>query len=257
MRVSVITACLNSEETITDTLDSVSSQTHSDVEHIVIDGGSTDDTTKLVAWHKSNNLVLFSEPDGGIYDAMNKGMAKATGEIIGFLNSDDIYADPHVLERICGAFLDSRVDAVYADLVYVTQDNRRIVRYWKSAPFQTGAFARGWCPPHPTFYFRRSLIERLGPFDLNYKLAADMELMLRYLEVNQLVTFYIPSILVRMRVGGASNRSLENIINQNKEIFIALRKHNMKFSVPILLMRKVLNRFCQLLFAHSAGRSGA
>ena len=165
MKISVITVAYNSAKTIGDTLDSVGMQTHADVEHIVIDGASKDKTVEMVLSYSNSNISLFSEPDKGIYDAMNKGISKAMGDIIGFLNSDDIYADTKVLAKVANAFKDPKVDAIYADLVYVTQDNSRIVRHWKSKPFLKGGFAKGWCPAHPTFYVRKSAIERLGLFD--------------------------------------------------------------------------------------------
>ena len=248
MKISVITVAYNSAKTIGDTLDSVGMQTHADVEHIVIDGASKDKTVEMVLSYSNSNISLFSEPDKGIYDAMNKGISKAMGDIIGFLNSDDIYADAEVLAKIANAFKDPKVDAIYADLVYVTQDNSRIVRYWKSKSFLKGDFAKGWCPAHPTFYVRKSAIERLGLFDQSYKLAADMEFMLRYLERGQLNVVYIPHVLVRMRLGGASNQSWKSIIEQNQEIFAALRKNEIYFSKVWFVASKVASRLRQFIF---------
>ena len=245
MKISVITVAYNSAKTIGDTLDSVGMQTHADVEHIVIDGASKDKTVEMVLSYSNSNISLFSEPDKGIYDAMNKGISKAMGDIIGFLNSDDIYADTKVLAKVANAFKDPKVDAIYADLVYVTQDNSRIVRYWKSKSFLKGDFAKGWCPAHPTFYVRKSAIERLGLFDQSYKLAADMEFMLRYLEQGQLSAVYIPHVLVRMRLGGASNQSWKSIIEQNQEIFAALRKNEIPFSKVWFVVNKVASRLRQ------------
>ena len=245
MKISVITVAYNSAKTIGDTLDSVGMQTHADVEHIVIDGASKDKTVEMVLSYSNSNISLFSEPDKGIYDAMNKGISKAMGDIIGFLNSDDIYADTKVLAKVANAFKDPKVDAIYADLVYVTQDNSRIVRYWKSKSFLKGDFAKGWCPAHPTFYVRKSAIERLGLFDQSYKLAADMEFMLRYLERGQLNVVYIPHVLVRMRLGGASNQSWKSIIEQNQEIFAALRKNEIPFSKVWFVVNKVASRLRQ------------
>ena len=224
-------------------------QTYTDIEHLVIDGGSKDGTVEIVHGHANGKIRLISESDEGIYDAMNKGLALATGEIVGFLNSDDFYEDASVLDRVAATFQDPAVEACYADLVYVTQDNSRVVRCWKSKPFAKGDFAKGWCPAHPTFYVRRSVIERLGLFDLSYKMGGDVEFMMRYLERGQVRTVYIPHVLVRMRVGGASNHSLKNIIQQNKVIFLALRKNGVPFSRMWFAVNKLVNRLNQFVVA--------
>jgi glycosyltransferase involved in cell wall biosynthesis len=247
LKISVITAAYNSAKTILDTLDAVAIQTHTDIEHLVIDGASKDGTIEIVRSHANPQIRLISEPDKGIYDAMNKGFALASGEIVGFLNSDDFYTDARVLEKIVNAFQDPAVDACYADLVYVTPDKSRIVRYWKSKPFTKGDFAKGWCPAHPTFYLRKSLIERMGMFDLSYKLGVDVEFMMRYLESGNIRAIYIPHTLVRMRLGGASNQSYKNIILQNKEIFTALRKNGVPFSRVWFAANKVVNRLNQFV----------
>jgi glycosyltransferase involved in cell wall biosynthesis len=247
MKISIITVAYNSAKTITDTLNAVAMQTHTDIEHLVIDGASKDGTLEIVRSHDNPQIRLISEPDKGIYDAMNKGLAQATGEVVGFLNSDDFYADSAVLAKIANAFQDPAVDACYADLVYVTQDNSRVVRYWKSKPFAKGDFAKGWCPAHPTFYVRKSVIERLGLFDPSYKMGVDVEFMMRYLECGQIRAVYIPHVLVRMRLGGASNQSWKNILLQNKEIFAALRKNGVPFSRMWFAANKVLSRLNQFV----------
>ena len=250
MKISVITVTYNSAKTIADTLDAVAMQTHTDIEHLVIDGASKDGTVEMVLSHANPQIRLISEPDKGIYDAMNKGFTQATGEVIGFLNSDDFYADAAVLAKVAKAFQDPAVDACYGDLVYVTQDNSQVMRYWKSKSFTKGDFAKGWCPAHPTFYVRKSVIERLGYFDQSYKLAADFEFMLRYLECGQVRAVYIPHVLVRMRLGGASNESWKSIVQQNKEIFAALQKNGVPFSKMWFAANKVVSRLWQF----AAGR---
>ncbi len=250
MKISIITVCFNSARTLGDTLQSVAAQTHPEIEHIVVDGASTDDTLAIVRGWMEHSIRLVSEPDAGIYDAMNKGLALASGEVVGFLNSDDFYADAAVLTKISNAFQDPTVDACYADLVYVSQDNSRVVRYWRSKPFAKGDFAKGWCPAHPTFYVRKSVIERLGLFDRSYKLAADVEFLMRYLERGQIRTVYIPHVLVRMRLGGATNQSWKNIVRQNKEVFAALRKNGVPFSRVWFAVNKVVSRLWQF----AAGR---
>jgi len=245
IKISVITVSYNSAKTITDTLNAVAMQTYTDIEHLVIDGASKDATVEIVRSHSNPKIRLISEPDKGIYDAMNKGFTQATGEVIGFLNSDDFYADDDVLEKIANTFHDPAVEACYADLVYVRQDNSRVVRYWKSKLFTKGDFAKGWCPAHPTFYVRKSVIERLGYFDQSYKLAADVEFMMRYLERGQVNAIYIPTVFVRMRLGGATNQSWKNIVQQNKEIFAALRKNGLHFSRMWFAVNKVVSRLWQ------------
>nr|WHW29451.1 putative glycosyltransferase family 2 [uncultured bacterium] len=252
MKISVVTVSYNSAKTIGDTLDSVAMQTHADIEHIVVDGASSDETLALVRRHHNSAIRLVSEPDKGIYDAMNKGFALASGEVIGFLNSDDFFADELALEKVAEAFRDESVEASYADLVYVSQDKSRVVRYWKSKPFVKGDFAKGWCPAHPTFYVRRSAIERLGLFDQSYKMGVDVEFMMRYLELGQVRALYIPHIMVRMRLGGASNQSWKNILLQNREILAALRKNGIPCSVVWFALNKVASRLNQFI----AGRLG-
>jgi glycosyltransferase involved in cell wall biosynthesis len=245
IRISVITVSYNSAKTISDTLDAVAMQTHADVEHLVIDGASKDGTVEIVYGHANPQIRLISEPDTGIYEAMNKGFSQATGEVVGFLNSDDFYVDDAVLTKVSNAFQDPTVDACYADLVYVTRENNRVVRFWKSKPFRKGDFAKGWCPAHPTFFVRKSVIERLGFFDQSYKLAADVEFMMRYLERWEIRAAYIPHVFVHMRLGGVTNKSTKNIMLQNKEIFAALRKNGVPFSKVWFATFKVVSRLWQ------------
>lgn len=246
MKITVITVSFNTATTIADTLRSVASQTHPNIEHLIFDGQSTDGTVQVVKSHWYPNLVLVSEPDKGIYDAMNKGLSNATGEVIGFLNADDFFADTDVVARVAKIFEDDpSVEACFGDLLYVSEDNKSVVRYWKSKPFFTGSFARGWSPAHPTFYIRRSALLRLGGFDISYQLASDTEMMMRYLEKGTVRSAYIPQVQVRMRVGGVSNRSLRNILRQNQEIFRALKKNDVPYSMISFMLYKLANRFWQ------------
>lgn len=248
MKISVITVSYNSAATIADTVFSVASQKHTNIEHLVIDGLSIDDTVKVVEANRHPNLILSSEPDMGIYDAMNKGLNRATGEIIGFLNADDFYADAEALTRVAQAFeSDPCIEACFGDLIYVSEDNREVVRYWKSRPFEKGSFAHGWCPAHPTFYIRRSALNRLGQFDLNYRLAADAEFMMRYLERGGVQSTHIPHIQVRMRLGGATNQSWRNIIRQNVEILQAFKKNCIPYFLPSFVLHKLASRAWQRL----------
>lgn len=206
--LSVVTVVRDGAATIGDCLASVAAQTLP-AEHVVIDGASTDGTAALVRAFRPAVARLVSEPDAGIYDAMNKGVRLAAGAIVGTLNADDAYAHPRVLERVAAAFEDPAVDVVYGDLEYVDRDDpARVVRSWKAGAFTPGAFLRGWMPPHPTFFARRRAYQRCGLYDPALGTAADYELMLRFLVRHGLRAAYVPEVLVRMRRGGASNRTL-------------------------------------------------
>lgn len=244
MKISIITVCYNSAATIQDTIDSIANQTYPEIEHIVVDGGSKDATMDIVraAPHVSKYI---SEPDRGIYDAMNKGIAMATGEVVGTLNSDDFYMHEKVLERVAEVFSNPGVDACYADLIYVRQnDPASVVRYWQSRPFRPGLFKRGWMPAHPTFFVRRKIYEELGGFDLEFKLQSDFELTMRYLELFRINSVYLPEILVKMRVGGASNQSVRNVIKGNIEAYKACKKNHLGVS-PLFNLYKIISRLPQ------------
>ena len=204
----------------------MASQSHRDIEHVVIDGASTDGTQEILAAHRDRIAVLVSEPDDGIYDALNKGIGLASGEVVGFLHADDIFADDQVIARIAAAFRDLAVDAVYGDLVYVSKtDTQRVIRHWKAGHFSKTRLSWGWMPPHPTFYVRRRVYEQLGAFDTRHRIAADYDCILRFLCRGGIVPAYIPEVLVKMRVGGASNRSLANIVRKSREDYRILRSN--------------------------------
>lgn len=248
MKISVITVTYNSAKTIADTLSSLAAQTHDDIEHVIVDGASSDDTLRIVADHAQPWRHAVSEPDRGIYDAMNKGIGLVSGDVVGFLNSDDFYASPGALTKVAAAFVDPAIDVVYADLCYVAQDDvRQIVRYCRSGPFAPGLFARGWAPPHPTLFVRRKVFAKIGGFDLAYPIAADLELMARLLEVHGLRSHHVPEVLVHMRTGGASNRSLKSVFGQNQEVWRALRKHGLVASPWRFFCSKIVSRGSQFL----------
>jgi glycosyltransferase involved in cell wall biosynthesis len=246
LRISIITVCRNSAATIRDTLESIALQSHKNLEHIIIDGGSTDGTLAVIKEWKKYPVRLISEQDNGIYDAMNKGIRIATGDIIGILNSDDVYYDSHVLENVSAVMNDPSIDACYADLIYVDKNNlNKIIRYWKSSDFKKGLFSKGWMPPHPTFFIRRSIYKKYGLFDLNYPLAADVELLARFLEKFQIKTVYIPNIFIKMRFGGVSNNSIVNIIKQNIFIYKACKKNDVQISPFPFFIFKIASRLKQ------------
>ena len=226
LKISVVTAVYNRRQTIGGAIDSVLCQSYAGVESIVIDGASTDGTLTVLGPYRSRLGVFISEPDQGIYDALNKGINHATGDVIGFLHADDVFENNEVLAKIAKAFQDPTVEAVYGDLVYVRHDDiGQVIRYWKSGHFDKVALSRGWMPPHPTFYVRRSVYERLGGFDTRYRIAADYDTVLRFLAVGKIHTFYIPEVLVRMRAGGISNRSLKTIARKSLEDIEVLRRN--------------------------------
>jgi len=234
LKISVITVVYNNRATIALALDSVVAQRHRDIELIVVDGNSTDGTIQVLSEYGSKISVLVSERDDGIYDALNKGISLATGDVIGFLHSDDLLADDDALARVAAQFADDSIDAVYGDLVYVRKDDSsQIVRTWTAGSYTPTRLARGWMPPHPTFYARRSVYERLGQFDTSFRIAADYDCMLRFLKAGIRVA-YIPHLQVRMRVGGASNKSLANIIKKSSEDFRALRKNDVGAVVALV-----------------------
>jgi len=242
MKVSIVTVCFNSVDTIEDTIRSVCEQQYAQIEHVIVDGGSTDGTQEIVGRYNGRIKKFISEPDRGIYDAMNKGLALATGEVVAFLNADDVYASPTVIDEIVNAIWTDPADAIYGDLVYVRrQDSQRILRYWRAGEYRPRAFAVGWVPPHPTFFCRTSVYRELGGFDPTYWIAGDFELMLRFIEKNQIRVRYIPKPFVRMRAGGRAN-TVRGMIQGNREIVHAFRSIGLEFSGRFFcskLVRKV------------------
>jgi glycosyltransferase involved in cell wall biosynthesis len=248
MKISIITVCYNSEKTIYDTLQSVSNQVFVDIEHIIVDGASSDSTLAIVNQFPHVTKVI-SEPDKGIYDAMNKGIAMATGDIIGTLNADDFYASNTALKEVLSAFENNpTIAASYADLVYVSEnDTNKIVRFWKSQPYKDGLFKSGWMPAHPTFFAKKSVYEKFGLFSLDFKIAADFELLFRLIGQNKIKTKYIPNVIVKMRLGGTTNKSFKNIWIQNKEIVNTLRRYYPDFSLLKFILSKLNNRVKQFI----------
>jgi glycosyltransferase involved in cell wall biosynthesis len=250
LKVSLITASFNSAATIGDTLRSVARQTYPAIEHILIDGASRDETMAIVASEGGHLAHRLSEPDRGIYDAFNKGLDLAGGDIIGFINSDDFYCTNDVIAQVVDAFEDPEVEAVHADLVYVDpRDTRRIVRHWRSRELSERRLRRGFVPAHPTLFLRRSVYEKAGAFDLAYPLAADYEFMLRIFFKLGIVARHVPRIWVRMRAGGATGASLANIKKQNIEIRNAQRRHGIHYPRSRFLLFKLWDRTMQRLRA--------
>lgn len=231
MKISVITVTYNSGVTLRDTIRSVMSQSYPDVEYILVDGSSNDDTISIIKEYElkfGGRMKWISEPDKGLYDAMNKGIRMATGDVIGILNSDDFFTDQYVLNDISHAFT-TNVEAIFGNLYFVKAENTDfIVRIWKGSPYKS--FKKGWHPAHPTFYVRREIYEKYGVFDTSFDISADFELMLRFIEKNRIHAVYLDRYMVKMRIGGESTRSLKNRIIGNRNILRAFRKNEIKIS---------------------------
>lgn len=247
MKVSIITAAYNSASTIKDTIDSVLSQDYPDIEYIVIDGASQDETISIIHSYKERISKFVSESDSGMYDAMNKGIQMATGEVIGILNSDDFYIDEKVVSSVVRTFARENTDSVFGDLVYVDPEKLdKVVRYYSSANFKPEKFAYGWMPAHPTFFVKRMAYEKYGLFQTDYKIAADYELLTRFLSKNKLSYSYLPEVMVRMRTGGASTSNLMSNWILNKEILRACSENNVNTNL-LKIFSKYFKKIFQLV----------
>lgn len=251
MKISLITVTYNSSQTLRDTFQSVLNQTYPDIEYIIVDGASKDNTVSIIKEYESKfqgRMKWISEPDKGLYDAMNKGIRMATGDVVGILNSDDLFMDNRVLEDIAKAF-DASTDAVFGNLYFVNQEDvNQIVRVWKGSPYKS--FKSGWHPAHPTFYVRRGAYEKYGVFDTSFNVSADFELMLRLIEKHGIRTKYLDRYMVRMRMGGESTKSIKNIIKGNRNIMQAFHKNGISVSplYPVYrLLPKVIDRIMYML----------
>jgi len=218
MKVSIVTVCYNSEATIESTVRSVLEQDYPDIEYIVIDGKSTDKTLSILQKYQSKIAKLISEKDEGIYFAINKAISIVSGDVIGILNSDDFYADEKVISRVVQQLSVGHTDSVYGDLQYVSRNNvKKVVRHWRSKPYDPGLFLKGWMPPHPTFFVKRKVYEKFGSFNTSFTISSDYELMLRFLYKNKISSVYIPEVLVKMRTGGISNATVASRVKANRE----------------------------------------
>ena len=226
MKISIITAVYNRATTLTNSIDSVQSQSYGNTEHVLVDGASSDGSVELIQERLRSQDLFVSERDKGIYDALNKGLKMATGDVIGLVHSDDYLADSHVLRDVAHALSQPGVDGVYGDLQYVSKDDTsKVIRHWESGEYHISKLKRGWMPPHPTLFLKREVIEQWGGYDTNLRIAADYDAMLRYLQKGKIQLAYIPRVLVKMRVGGESNQSLKKIIQKSREDIVALRNN--------------------------------
>ncbi|WP_231427189.1 glycosyltransferase family 2 protein [Pedobacter sp. Leaf250] len=248
MKISIITVVFNNVHTIKTAIESVLCQQYPNIEYIIIDGGSTDGTLEVIQGYHAEIHQVLSEKDKGIYDAMNKGISHCTGEVIGILNSDDVYENSAVIQTVMDAFLDDQeLGMVYGDLVYVKNDDlSQVVRKWSSENYYDHFFEDGNVPPHPSLFIKSEVYQKVGVFNLNMRLAADYEFMLRLFKLYRFKSRYINILLVRMRLGGATNVSLKNIINGNLEILSAWKQNHLK--VPLSLMpKRILKRLTQFI----------
>lgn len=247
MKISIITPTFNSGAFVIDCINSINSQSYPGVEQIIVDGCSSDNTLDIIKSVRTLVTSIISEKDSGIYDAMNKGIRLATGDIIGILNSDDLYIDENVLDDVAALMQRTGADSLYADLFYVSSGNTdKVLRYWQSREFVPGSFAKGWHPPHPTFFVRREVYEKYGLFDTKFKVSADFELMLRFLEKHRITTCYLPRPILKMRMGGHSSGTIRNILIGNAHIYKAFRKNGIPVS-PLYFMYRFYPKVLQML----------
>jgi len=246
MKVSIITVSLNSADTLEACIRSVIGQTHREIEHISVDGRSGDGTLDVIEKYRDHFAARLCEKDGGIYEAMNKGLALAGGEFVGFLNSDDVYAADDIIARVVEVVAEGSLDSCYGDIVYVDpKDSGRTIRYWEAGPFDVGNIKKGWMPPHPAFFVRRSIYRRFGGFNLAFPVVADYEIMLRFLYKHRISSGYLPRIILRKRTGGISNPTLLNVLRNNAACHKAWIANGLRPSWGIFV-RKVLTKFSQL-----------
>jgi glycosyltransferase involved in cell wall biosynthesis len=246
LKISIITVCYNSSKTIEDTIKSVIGQSFfENIQYIIIDGGSTDTTLDIISKYRDKIDVVVTEKDNGLYDAMNKGVKIASEDVIGFINSDDIFCDNQAVEKVMKIFCDnSSLDSVYADLYYVSQYNQNVImRKWISG--EQKSFSVGWHPAHPTLYIKKNIYEKYGLFNLDFKLASDFELMLRIFDKYKISSYYIPEVFVKMRLGGETNKNLTNIFKQNFECIRAFRLNGLKINFTLYIIRRLLSKIFQ------------
>lgn len=237
MKISLITVTYNSEKYLSQCIESVQSQTYKNIEHIIVDGRSTDNTVSIIKSYESVISRWISEPDRGMYDAINKGIAMATGEVIGLLNSDDMLYSDDVIEKIVKTFEEKNVDSIYGDLQYVDQEiTSRVFRTWKGKTYDRNLFKMGWMPGHPTFYIKKEMIDKYGGYENHYFTAADYEFMARYLFKHKISSYYLPKLIVKMRRGGASNKNINQRFRANRRDYLAMKNNHipLPFIVSIL-----------------------
>ena len=241
MKVSIITVTYNSANYLEDCINSIIRQDYRNIEYIIVDGGSSDGTLDIIKKFSPHISKWISEEDNGMYDALNKGMELASGDVVGILNSDDVLASADVISQIVKCFEQNNVDSLYGDLVYVDPfDLQKVLRFWKGEMYKRKRFKYGWMPAHPTFYIRRDLIERFGGYESHYFTAADYEFMARYLYNHRISSYYLPKLIVKMRAGGASNQSIYSRLRANRRDYLAMKKNNIPFPLIVSILKPLI-----------------
>lgn len=240
MKISIITVTFNSSKYLEDCITSVIDQKYSNIEHIIIDGGSTDQTISIIKKYEQHLAYWVSEKDNGMYDAINKGLQLATGDVVGMLHSDDILASPDVISSIVTSFKTNNVDSIYGDLVYVKPDNiNHVLRVWKGYNYKRSKFKYGWMPAHPTFYIRKEIVDKYGGYETHYYTASDYEFMARYLYRHKVSCYYLPKLIVRMRNGGASNSSIYSRLRANRRDYLAMKNNQIPFPLIASVLKPI------------------
>jgi len=248
MKISIITATFNSQDFILSNINSIKNQTYKNFEHLIIDNKSSDKTLELLK-NQNYNIKVYSSKDAGIYDAFNKGIKKASGEIISIINSDDLYADKKILDKVVEIFKKKNVGIIYGNLKYVKRNNiKNIVRFWKSNKYKVNSFKMGWSPPHPTVFVKKEYYKKFGTFKKKHGTCADLELLYRFIERKKIKSYHLDKTLVLMRLGGVSNNNLFTILKQNLQILKILKINNNLLSILKFLVYKIHNRIKQFTF---------
>ncbi len=253
LKVSIITVTRNSEKYLQECIDSIQGQQYQNIEHIIIDGKSSDSTREIILRNEESLSAWISETDRGMYDAINKGIKLATGDVIGILNSDDVLENSFVISDIVTAFNEQDVSVVYGDLKYISPNNtNKVLRVWKGKPFKRSLFLTGWMPAHPTFYVKRNLVKEFGGYENHYHSAADYEFMARYLFHHNVSACYLPKYLVKMRAGGQSNKTIWNHLRANRRDYLAMKKNKIPFPFLVSIL-KPLSKVHQFKTNHVVG----
>lgn len=247
MKISIVTVVFNQKKYLKDCIESIYGQIYQDIEYIVVDGGSTDGTLEIIKENEKMIDKWISEEDRGIYDAMNKGIRMASGEVVGFLHANDLFYSRDIIDKISKVFNDKDIDGCYGDLIYMNKDLSKRIRLWKAGEYERSKLKNGWMLPHPTFYLRKVIYEKNGLYNTSFKISADYEIMLRLLEKRKIRLYYLSEIMTIMRVGGISNWGFKNLLLKSFEDYKAWKVNNLKIT-PFVVIKKPMNKIKQFFF---------